>query len=303
MAYYDVNKTDGTRVALVPDKQLFAVGGVSLLGKNYYSYGEIMAENMVRMTENFLNNSAPINPLQGQLWFDSTKNELKVLRSGTTDWVQLQYYLGTATITGFDYTPIKDTNNVLHNVIKVKVNNIVISIMSNETFTPHADTGLTVSFPTISPGINFNSSASSGDPIYKLRGRAIEAEFADMAEIYHSDVELLPGNIVRLGGTREITKTNVEFDTQVFGIVSTAPGFLLNSREKLKHLAYPVALKGRVPCIVKGRVQKGQRIVASDIAGIGMATDKFDPSSIVGRAISEKTTEEIGTIEVAVGVR
>ncbi len=138
---------------------------------------------------------------------------------------------------------------------------------------------------------------------FKIRGRAMEAEFADMAEIYKSDIELLPGNLVVLGGNQEITKTSRAFDDQIFGVISTAPGFLLNAKEKMKELAYPVALKGRVPCLVKGTVTKGQRIVASDIEGVGMATDTFDAAAIIGRAIGTKQDNGVGLVEVAVGVR
>jgi hypothetical protein len=124
-----------------------------------------------------------------------------------------------------------------------------------------------------------------------------------MAEIYIADDYLVPGNLVKLGGNKEITKTESEFDNQIFGIISTAPGFLLNSKQKLAEHAYPVALKGRVPCLVKGTVRKGQRIVASDIAGVGMATDHFDAATIIGRAIGEKNSDDVGAVEVAVGVR
>jgi hypothetical protein len=72
---------------------------------------------------------------------------------------------------------------------------------------------------------------------------------------------------------------------------------------KMAEYAYPVALKGRVPCVVKGPVKKGQRIVASDIPGVGMATDTFDAAAIIGRAIGEKHDDTVGAVEVAVGVR
>ena len=72
---------------------------------------------------------------------------------------------------------------------------------------------------------------------------------------------------------------------------------------KMIENAYPVALKGRVPCLVKGTVRKGQRIVSSDIQGIGMATDEYNPINIIGRALNDKTSEGVGAVEVAVGVR
>lgn len=302
---YDVNKTDGSRVVIVPDRTLQSVAGISLLGKNYSSYGEIIAENMVRMVENFSNTDtsyrdegAPSNPLDGQVYFNRTEKTLKVYNNGA--WLPVG---GAPTYTGMDMTKIVDTGGGLREAITVRVNGNIVVIISgdSESYTPAE---LWNQFPLISPGINFsNAQGAGGDLVYKLRGRAIEAEFADMAEIYTSDMELVPGNIVKLGGDAEITKTTEEFDTSVFGIISTAPGVLLNSKDKLKTFAYPVALKGRVPCVVKGIVRKGQRIVASGIAGIGMATDEFNPSATVGRAISEHLDTDTGVVEVAVGAR
>jgi len=298
---YQVNKTNTTVAAItVADRTLVPVAGagIQLLGKNYGSYGEIIAENLVHLAEHFASGTAPTGtgtaePLIGQLWYDTTSKAFKVYDNG---W---NAFYGTDATSIIDYTPIKDASNVSHQAIKIKVGGTVIVIVSKDAaFNPvPAIDG----FPTIKPGINING--SNGNTSYKLSGRSIEAEFADMAEIYHSDVELAPGNLVKLGGYNEITMTTEQFDTAVFGVISTQPGFLLNSGEKEKALAYPVALKGRVPCLVKGPVRKGQRIVASDVAGVGMATDTYESAAIIGRAISEKNSDDIGSVEVAVGVK
>lgn len=307
---YDVTKTNGERLAIVPDRQIDTTTSIKLLGKNFPSYGEIMAENLVAMLEHFSNPQQPANPIIGQLWFKTTENILYVNADGTDNgW----YPIGGKEVIGgpataFETSTIKDVNGFYHPAIKVKVNYIYIAIISSDSsaYVPHADTGLQANFPMIGQGINLNMSGTDDDGEagnYKLRGRSVEAEFADMAEIYVADGYLQAGNIVRLGGAKEITKSISKFDSQVFGVISTAPGFLLNSKMKLQEFAYPVALKGRVPCLVTGKVNKGQRIVASDLPGIGMATDHFDPATIIGRAISEKHDDAIGTVEVAIGVR
>jgi hypothetical protein len=73
---------------------------------------------------------------------------------------------------------------------------------------------------------------------------------------------------------------------------------------KMQEHAYPVALKGRVPCLVKGPIRAGQRIVPSDVDGVGMATDHLnDTMAIIGRAIGHKETDGIGLVEAAVGVK
>lgn len=305
---YDINKTDGTRVVIVPDRTIKTVAGVRLLGKNYSSYGEIMAENLIQMLEHHASPglpTAPVDALPGQIWYNTVDKSLYVYVDNSTKWVPFGgLHIGNST--GFDLTPIKDNQNIFHQAIKMKVGTKVVAVISTDSYVPNLDTGLQAAFPTIGKGINLNQTGTDSDGElgdYKFRGRSMEAEFADMAEIYHSDMELVPGNLIKLGGNKEITMTTSEYDDGIFGIISTAPGFLLNSGAKLNENAYPVALKGRVPCIVKGPVHQGQRIVASDIPGIGMGVDRADINAVIGRAISTKESDVIGTVEVAVGVK
>lgn len=311
---YDVTKTDGTRLTIVPDRTVDTTTPIKLLGKNYSAYGEIMAENLVQMLENFSNPVEPTNPITGQFWWNSDSKVISVY-----DGIKWNPIGGTdligGPVDGFSTALIKDISGQFHHAIKIHVGSTlnatrgtIVAIISSEaaSYTPHEDTGLQSRFPTIGCGINMNDGVDGTGADYgnfKIRGRAMEAEFADMAEIYRSDVELVPGNLVRLGGEMEITKTVKAYDEEVFGIISTAPGFLLNSKMKMTENAYPVALKGRVPCLVTGPVRKGQRIVSSDVQGVGMATDQFNPINIIGRALNDKTSNGLGTVEVAVGVR
>jgi hypothetical protein len=310
---YDVTKTDGTRLTIVADRTVDTSTPIKLLGKNYSAYGEIMAENLVQMLEHFSNPVAPTNPITGQFWWNSNTRVVSVY-----DGVKWNPIGGTdligGPVDGFSTALIKDVAGIFHRAIKIHTGaslnataGTIVAIISSEaaTYTPHADTGLQNRFPTIGCGINMNDGQDGGSEYgnFKIRGRAMEAEFADMAEIYRSDVELVPGNIVRLGGELEITKTVKAYDEEVFGIISTAPGFLLNSKMKMQENAYPVALKGRVPCLVKGPVRKGQRIVSSEVQGVGMATDEYNPINIIGRALNDKTSTGISAVEVAVGVR
>ena len=318
---YDVTKTDGTRLTILADRTVDITTPIKLIGKNYAGYGEIMAENLVQMLEHFsspgnLTTYQPedtklVNPIIGQLWYDSVNEVINIYTAGGWSPLGGRDLIGGKK-TGIKIGSITDTSGFQHPAMQFIVNKIVVAIMSSDagTYTPGGpDAGLAAGFPDIGQGINLNQSGNAdvGEEEwgnFKLRGRTVEAEFADMAEIYRADTPLLPGNLVRLGGEQEITKTIRAWDDQVFGVISTAPGFLLNSRMKMQEHAYPVALKGRVPCLVKGPIRAGQRIVPSDEAGIGMATDHLnDTMAIIGRAIGHKETDGIGLVEAAVGVK
>ena len=132
--------------------------------------------------------------------------------------------------------------------------------------------------------------------------KATTAQYADLAEVYTADATYLPGTVVSFGGTQEITISSISHNTQVAGIVSTQPAYLMNSTLSGEHTA-EVALTGRVPCKVTGTIRKGDRLVASEIAGVAgpLDTAQYQPGCIIGKALEEWNSAEIGIIEVAVG--
>ena len=111
--------------------------------------------------------------------------------------------------------------------------------------------------------------------------------------------------MVKLGGDKEITQTTQQMDTDVFGIVSISPGFEMNASAGTDATHPFVALAGRVPCKVIGKIAKGDRMISSDTPGTAIAHigDSPDYRPIIGRALESKDTEEAGTIEVVVGAK
>jgi len=297
---YDVTKTDGTRLALVEDRKLDTSSSIKILGRNYPGYGEVMAENLVQMLEHFANEAEPVNPIDGQIWWSTLDKVMYVYTNG--EWVYLGGP-GAEASSGVDISQIQDTEGAYHQAIKFKVAGVVVAIISAEptAYTPE-DTALALAFPSIGAGINLNYSDAYGT--YKLRGRALEAEFADLAEIYRSDCMLTPGDVVTIGGAYEITLNTDEASENVFGVISTEPGLLLNASEKQLELHFPVALAGKVPCKVVGQVKKGQRLVSSHIAGVAVAATGTESNlAIIGRALEDKNTDVVGLVKVVVGAR
>lgn len=77
---YQVRFTDTSKSITVEDQTINNNLSVSFVGKNYVNYAPVVAENFLHLLENFANSEAPTNPIQGQLWFDSTTgvNYLKI---------------------------------------------------------------------------------------------------------------------------------------------------------------------------------------------------------------------------------
>ena len=122
-----------------------------------------------------------------------------------------------------------------------------------------------------------------------FNGRATQASYADLAEIYTTDQEYEVGTVMAIGGSAE---TTAFFDGgNVFGVISGEPGFLMNKDAD----GQAIAFVGRVPVKVKGAVQKGQKVYAADY-GIATTTKK---GQLVGFALESNQEEITKLVEVA----
>ena len=64
----------------------------------------------------------------------------------------------------------------------------------------------------------------------------------------------------------------------------------------------PVALSGRVPCQVQGPVRKGDVLVSASTPGVAQRIGmNWQPGCVVGKSMEVIESNEIQTIEVAVG--
>ncbi len=76
---YKLNKTDGSILTDLVDGTVDTTSSdLTLIGKNYSGFGEFLNENFIKVLENFSNSSAPLNPIRGQLWYDTSENKLKI---------------------------------------------------------------------------------------------------------------------------------------------------------------------------------------------------------------------------------
>jgi hypothetical protein len=132
--------------------------------------------------------------------------------------------------------------------------------------------------------------------------KATSAQYADLAEMYVSDESYSPGTVVEFGGSAEITISSSDHSTQVAGVISTNPSYLMNATQVGDNVL-AVALVGRVPCLVTGNIVKGDRLVASALPGVATRLDpiKYQPACIIGKALEDFNSGGIGCIEIAVG--
>ena len=166
-------------------------------GRNVTGYGQIIAENFLKLLENFASSSQPVNPIEGQLWYDTTNGVLQLydntnwkaasnIQKSPTEpsvenskvgelWVdttnqQLRIYTGTrwllvgpseSAIDGLRYGPaiekIVDQDNLDKNVLILYIADIPVAIVSKDTFTPKIQIA---GFDRVYSGINIATPAN-----------------------------------------------------------------------------------------------------------------------------------------------
>jgi microcystin-dependent protein len=210
---YTVKFTDFNNkgALIVNDSTTNTETSLGFSGRNVRGYGATVAENFLHLLENFANNTAPLNPIEGQLWYDTTEGveDLKIydgtiwksagsIRKSSaapqgvigdlwvdTDNQQLFLYNGASWVlvgptfssglkSGIQAEVVIDSNNNEQVVLKVYVEDEIVAIYSIKDFVPKSTIG---GFSTIKPGLNISSKTFSNTTITnRLWGTAEKAE-------------------------------------------------------------------------------------------------------------------------------
>ena len=202
----------------------------------------------------------------------------------------------SATITGATGTVQFDSG-----FVQTDATAVTIKATATDTATGlivNADKNVT---PAADNNHNLGTSTIRWNTVYAsvFDGVATTAQYADLAEMYLPDQDYKPGTIVDLGGTHEITQTTQTASRRIAGVISTAPAYLMNSDLPG---GLPVALKGRVPVYVTGKVKKGDFIISSHLPGVGRASDIWMEAAVIGKSIEDKDTDDVQLVEVLIGV-
>jgi microcystin-dependent protein len=211
---YEIPFTDRANkgVIIVEDNDTNLETSMKLPGRLLTDYGTSINTNFLHLLENFANVNPPTNPVEGQLWYDTTDgiDQLKIYDG--TNWVaagglkkavnepassnsvkgdlwvntnttQLYVYSGSGWIlvgptfsdgnkSGTLVEEIVDTGDVSRTVIIGYVDNIPVTIISRVEFSPKTPFAGYSSSTPIKVGVNFNTSLTTA----KYNGTATNAE-------------------------------------------------------------------------------------------------------------------------------
>jgi microcystin-dependent protein len=216
---YIVNFTDRENKTpiTVYDNTSNADTSLDFPGRNVTGYGQIIAENFLALLENFASGSAPANPVEGQLWYNSLEGILQIwdntqwkaasnIQKSTSEpsvesarvgelWVdttnqQLYVFSGSSWIlvgpnfsTGLQSGPVVesiiDSDNFDRVIVTFFVEDKPIIIISKDSFTPKNSIN---GFSAIKTGINITSlDVGDGGFLPKFYGTAVAADSLNVA--------------------------------------------------------------------------------------------------------------------------
>ena len=234
---YIVNKTDGTAVTTITDGTIDNTTSLTLFGKSYSGFGELLNEDLVKLLENSASTSAPTSPLKGEVWFDTTVNQLKVYdgtsfkpsggaksqASAPTSpsagdlWIdstnsQLYFYTGSAfilagpvytsgqTLSGFKIETVTNDSAVSKVIASMYSGNTRVAILSAETFTPSGASNLT-GFATVNAGITLRDGIGA-----VFSGTTTSAQFLNTTGTTNSSGTVIAGgNFMRKDAAQTTT--------------------------------------------------------------------------------------------------
>ena len=149
--------------------------------------------------------------------------------------------------------------------------------------------------PNANLTLNLGSTTNWWNTLY---GVSTQAKYADLAENYQADRHYNPGTVLMFGGDQEVTLATAATPA-VAGIVSTNPAHLMNGALSGTNVV-PLALMGRVPCMVVGPIAKGDLMVSAGF-GYAKADNQAMIGTVIGKALADFPLNAKGMIEVVVG--
>ena len=155
---YIINNSRGNIVAVVDDGTVNTTAtDLALIGRSVTNYGEYQNENYVYLLENFADSSAPLQPILGQLWYNSATDTISAYSTANT-WTALasQTYVDAQKISpAFTGVPTAPTASDLTNTTQLATT----AFVQNNKISP-AFTG-TPTAPTASNGTSTTQIATT----------------------------------------------------------------------------------------------------------------------------------------------
>lgn len=260
------------------------LGNIISDGSALHTIGNILVNN--KLVGSISSDSTPFNPVGSP--FTVINPGINLLTHLT---VNGNVSASNVITTTANISNINVTSNAVFSGNVVFKGPVLLPTTDNQTFNSNVVPSANLTYNLGSPTVWWNN----------IYGTSIHAQYADLAERFETDVEYSPGTVVELGGVAEITAAVEELSEDVFGVISSKAAFVMNGTAGTDKTHPPVAVQGRVPVKVIGKIKKGDRLVSAGngLARAGTRTE-INTWNVIGRSLEQKTTDGEGVIEAVV---
>ena len=324
---YTINKTDGTVVTTITDGTVDNTTSLQLFGKSYSGFGEGLNENLVKLLENAASTSAPTAPLKGELWFDTTTNQLKVYdgtsfkptggaKSSSSQptspsagdlWHdssndQVYVYTGSAfllvgpvytsgqTLSGWKIETLASSggNKV---VASMYTGNTRVCIVSKETFTP---TVTQTGFAEIKAGLTLNSTLSA-----VFDGTNTQAANIDVSGTTNTSGTIIAGGNLLRADANDTTTGSLTVDNDTGVIIGDSQELTISVASNNVTVAQTSQDKDLKFTVNDGGVTKTPLTLTGADGGIDMTGDLTITGNLIISGEFEKSGSNINVIDDA----
>jgi hypothetical protein len=309
---YIITKSNGKTLTTVADGSIDNSTSLTFVGRNYAGYGAILDQNLFYLLENFSKSSSPKNPVQGQLWFDSTNLKLNVYDGLTfkplsftstaktqpnnsttgdfwfnpnTNQLSINYGGTFINVSGSGSSggsssvlaTVKDNSNVSHLVLKSNINTNTVYLSSVDTpYSVNISDTIYSSFSYIGKGISLPGADANGKTATTINDGYLffgSASDALRADSLSTFVNTLEGVSYYSASDGSVPSTIVARDPYGNIYAQTLYGVATSANALLvNNSTYQTAVTSSTANTIAARDSSGNLRAANFIGGVSSAT-------------------------------
>jgi hypothetical protein len=329
---YVINNTRGTAITTITDGTVDNTTSVQLFGKSYSGFGEGLNENLVKLLENSASTSAPSAPLEGELWFDTSTDQLKVYdgssfkptggaKVSTTQptspsagdlWQdstnsQLYFYTGSAwllagpvytagqTLSGWKIETVNNSSGVSKVISSMYVGNTRVAVLSKETFTPQA--GSPSSLPLAANGF---ASISAGLTLNStlgasFSGNSSQASAVDVSSTTNTSATVIAGGNFLRADAADTTTGALTIDNDSGIVIGDGQELTITASSGDITIAQTSQDKNLSVTINDGGVTKTPITITGSSGAIGLTGDVTITGNLTITGSYDKSSVDVST--------
>ena len=176
---YTLNFSDPSKTTTVtisgPTKNNYSTS-LDLVGPGYVAYGETIAQDFLKLLENFASPNPPLNPIEGQLWYDTSNPGRKILRVNNGAVTSARWPSANGIYQQANDPSIEYSQNLIDGDIWVDTGNTQVKIRYGDTWTLVGPSVSTSDTKTGTESVDLESNTGGTYPVILnwVNGKVVE---------------------------------------------------------------------------------------------------------------------------------